>query len=186
MTPGHYCAGWNVGNGVTLNLSPGVYYLGSESTTGVFSIQGGAHINGPSGVTLVFVDIANPNIANGTVVTLVAPTLGPFSGLSITTNSDAPSYGYGVGNNTFEIGGGTTLTFTGAIHMPYTKLQIDNGSTFQSASGSSGCGQVIADTIVMGGGISIGNNCQNLGLPGFGTSIVTSSTTATGGAKLSE
>ena len=182
VSPGHWCNNWKLATGTTLNLLPGIYYLGNTSATTAFFMNGGT-INALGGVTLVMVNIQYASgffTTGGATINIAAPTTGPTAGLAIVQNSDT-TYPYPSQFTT-----ASNLNFTGTIRLPWGSFGVSNG-TLATINGANGCGQVIASTVsTNGGSVNIGNQCSAQGLPGFGTIVTTSAPVATGGATIME
>ena len=159
LNPGTYC-GLSIGNGMTVNLNPGVYVI-DGSSGGTFSQQGGTTINATGGVTIVLTgsngNYATANIANGATLNLTAPTTGATAGMAFFQDPQAPTSGSDI------VAGGASMNITGAIYFPHQQVTFNNGSS----TGSS-CTQLIAYTLVFAGGVNLGNNCGSAGVSGIG------------------
>jgi hypothetical protein len=148
LSPGVYCNGLSLGNGGTVTMSPGVYFI----DRGTFSVQGGVTLTG-TGVTIVLTSntgsgYAIANIANGTNVTLSAPTTGATAGIVFFGDRSAPA------TNVDVFGGGATMNINGALYFPTQEASFANG-----VGNSSACTQLIAGTIVFTGGSNFQDNC---------------------------
>jgi Flp pilus assembly protein TadG len=153
MNPGTY-NNFDASNVARLNLNPGLYIF-----TGTFNSGGGTTITG-NGVTLYFAPgsslvsysnggSCNCGILNNTTLTLAAPTnpasiAQGISGIVVYDGSSASS------PDTFEFGGGSNSTITGAIYVPHTNLMLGNGTSTQSLSNN-----IIANTIQVIGGSTV-------------------------------
>jgi len=141
LSPGNYCSGLSVGGG-SVTFQPGVYYVNGD-----FSIGSNVTANG-AGVT--FFVTGSTSIGGGAAANLSAPTSGTYSGIvffgSRTTN----------GNNTF--GGSSTGTITGVMYFPTQSVSYSGTS-----SSGTGCTQIIADTIQVGGTANLNSACKNAG-----------------------
>jgi hypothetical protein len=102
---------------------------------------------------------ANVNIANGTTITLTAPTTGPTAGIAFF--GDPVVSANNNGTETFT--GGATLNITGAIYFPQQTVDFSGG-----VNNPSGCTQLIAGTIVFEGGANFSNNCAGKGTSAIG------------------
>ena len=148
LSPGVYCNGLSLGNGGTVTMNPGVYFINQ----GTFSVQGGVTLTG-TGVTIVLTsstgsNYATANIANGTNVTLSAPTTGATAGIVFFGDRSAPA------TNVDVFGGGATMNVNGALYFPTQEVSFANG-----VGNSSACTQLIAGTIVFTGGSNFQDNC---------------------------
>ena len=148
LSPGVYCNGLSLGNGGTVTMNPGVYFI----DRGAFSVQGGVSLTG-TGVTIVLTSstgsgYATTSIANGTNVTLSAPTTGATAGITFFGDRRAPA------SNVEDFGGGATINVNGALYFPTQEVDFQNG-----ISNPSGCTQLIGGTIKFVGGSNFQNNC---------------------------
>ncbi len=160
LSPGTYCGGMSIGNGATVNLAAGTYFMKS----GTFNVSGGTTVTG-SGVTIILTNnggstsYATVSISNGGTVTLSAPTSGATSGILFFADRNAPTTGV----DTFS--GGSTENFTGALYLPTQQAYYSNGTTT-----SSHCTQLVAWTVVFQGGSTFNNSCSGTGVIGIGSS----------------
>ncbi len=154
-----YTGGVSVKAGYTLNLDPGVYYFSGNGLT----VEGNATITG-TGVTLVFTGStsagwATANIGSNAIVNLTAPTSGSTQGIVMYADRNIP-----VSSNTgFNLAGGATQNFGGAIYLPTSQLSFagGNGST-------TSCTQIIADTVTLSGNSNLTVNCNSFGTTAIG------------------
>jgi hypothetical protein len=155
LSPGVYCNGLNISNGMTGTLNSGTYIVSG----GGINFGGGSHITG-SGVTFYVTSghgyaFAPINIANGTYVTLSAPTSGTYTGIlffqdrSVTTANTT--------NSTTVLAGGANMELTGAIYLPGTALNVSNGTNTNANYTI-----IVADTITFTGGITLNANYTGL------------------------
>ncbi len=145
LNPGTYC-GSNlqiVGSNLTVTFNPGTYYFDRKSLV----VSGsGITLNG-TGVTFVFTTSTGSGVGgltmNGQVTAhLSAPTAGsgqPLPGFVFYQDRRASAGG----NVTFN--GNPSSQVTGALYFPSQKL------TFNGQGTSTGCTQIIADTITFNG-----------------------------------
>ena len=158
IDPGVYCGGIDVTAGATLTLNPGIYYLDQGDLKAV----GNATITG-TGVTIVFTsstssNFATASISSNAIINLTAPTSGPTAGIVLFGDRNMP-----VGTS-FNLSGGGTQTFGGAIYLPKGALQFTGG--FDSGSG---CTQIVADTISFAGNSTVTLDCTGYGTKGIGS-----------------
>jgi Flp pilus assembly protein TadG len=146
LSPGYYPSGMSLGNG-SYSLSPGVYYIGGSglSTTGNAVVFG-------SGVTLYLAGGAAVSFNSNATISLSAPTSGTYSGVLFFGDRSAS----GVTN---KFNGTASSSLTGDLYFP-TQQVVYNGNF----SGSGGCTQVVADTVVWSGNTSISVNCASAGM----------------------
>jgi hypothetical protein len=153
---GVYCGGISINAGATLTLNPGIYYLDQGS----LSMAGNATITG-TGVTLVFTSSTGDNwataaISGNAIINLTAPTSGPTAGIVLFGDRNMS-----VGTS-FKLNGGGSQTFGGAVYLPKADL------TFSGGTSSSGCTQIIADTITFSGNSNLAINCSGYGTKSIG------------------
>ena len=112
-----YC-GFSLGNGMSLEMSPGIYIVDG----GTFSIQGGSTVTASGGVLIYLTNGATVNVANGSTVTLSAETSGPYQGVLFYQDRSMAA----PGASTFA--GGATMNLTGSLYFPHATLDVNNGS----------------------------------------------------------
>jgi Flp pilus assembly protein TadG len=152
-------------NGGTLDLEPGIYYLYGKG--GLLQVGGNGSLTcsactGGKGVTLVFTGSvsdgwAYAKIAGGASVTLTAPNSGPTKGIVMYGDRHMP-----VGT-AFNLEGGGTQNFGGAIDLPQAALKFSGGNGTTTS-----CTQVIADTITFTGSSDLQVNCAALNTSAIG------------------
>jgi Flp pilus assembly protein TadG len=142
--PGTYC-GLSFSGSVTLN--PGVYVING----GTLKINANANLTG-SGITFYLTNGATLSINGNAVMNLSAPTTGPYAGLLFYGDRTQAT-----AKNT--INGDATSLMTGTIYFP--SQEVDFLGNF---SGSSGCMQVVSDTIYYTGSATFSTNCTGKGL----------------------
>jgi hypothetical protein len=144
LAPGTYCGGITVSNGVTgVTFGAGNYIING----GGLSFGGGITTSG-SGVMFYLTgtnaNYASVTIANGTTVTLSAPTSGTYQGIlfyqnrSITSASNA------------DFAGGAVMNLTGTLYFPTTDVSYSNGT-----SGSGSTTAIVANQVSFSGGARI-------------------------------
>jgi hypothetical protein len=133
--------------GPTVTLAPGTYYV-----TGNINLVGGTIVG--NGVTIIAG--GQFNISNGVTVSLSAPLANATAGIPGMLLA-------GTTSSTFEFGGGAAVSLTGVIYFPHAALSIAGGVS----STSSQCLEIIANTVAVGGGASVGGNCQSFGATPF-------------------
>jgi Flp pilus assembly protein TadG len=170
LNPGVYCGGLSVNAGAVVTLNPGLYVFDQGS----FTVNGQATVTnstGPSqldGVTLAFTSSTMSNYATATIngganLNLTAPksgsTSGGVPGVLFYGDRNMP-----VGTS-FKLNGGSTQNFTGAIYLPKAALSYAGGAS------STGCTQLVADTIKFTGSANIAvNACSGAAITSFGVS----------------
>jgi hypothetical protein len=165
LSPGCYSGDITVNAGATLNLSPGIYYLDGAN----LSVAGNATITG-TGVTLVFTGSGTSgsgwgtaSISSNAIVNLTAPSPGtPASqgipGIVMYGDRNMP-----VGKVSFNLTGGGTQNFGGAIYLPKASLNFSGGDGTTTS-----CTKLIADTITLSGSSNLQVNCAGLGTATIG------------------
>jgi Flp pilus assembly protein TadG len=156
--PGNFYCGLNFnGSGTNVTLTPGTYFIGSDS----MKVNAGATVTG-TGVTLV-VTTSNSGKSYGSVdfeggtVTLTAPTSGATSGIAIFGDRNAPA------KDDYIFNGGSTMMVTGAIYAPSAKIEL-LGNQYSPSS----CLQLIANTVKISGNPDIAVDCQGKGTKAIG------------------
>lgn len=146
---------WNVGNGGTLILEPGVHYVngGNIDLHGIIESTG----DGDGAVTIVMTGtetnsdgdlIVGDLIQNGGgELHITASESGDYAGIALYRDRRASLL-------TVKINGGAETTIQGAIYMPSTDLWY-GGNAVTNAD----CLQVVARIITFRGGANIGNSC---------------------------
>jgi Flp pilus assembly protein TadG len=161
LSPGVYCGGLSISNGVTVTMSPGIYYV----VGGTFSLQGGTTTTA-NGVTIVLTgsgsNYATANIANGVNLNLTAPSTGPSAGIAIWADKSGPT------SNTSDIAGGASMNVNGSLYFPTQTVDFSNGS-----SNSSACTQLVAYNVTFAGGANFTNKCASDGIKSIGTTSAT-------------
>lgn len=126
LPPGTYGGGINVNSGMTLNLSPGLYYFNGSFVvnSGGATVECTSCSNGGAGVTLFFENGSfQPN--SSATVTLNAPATGS------TSNNDVANMLIWESKNnstSMDMDAGTTITLNGIIYLPSAELDLNSGS----------------------------------------------------------
>src|SRR6185436_504567 len=120
-------------------------------------MNGGASLNGTD-VTIVLTSSTGTNyptvrINGGAVVNITAPTTGPFAGVAIFQDRNAPAGNHNVFN------GGSTLDITGAIYMAKADLTFTGGNAINGS-----CTQIVANTIQFTGSSRLRRDCPGSGV----------------------
>lgn len=140
-----YCNGLDAKGIVT--FEPGLYIIeGGNFTAG----GGTAPALIGDDVTFYFTNGGAAKINGGAQLNLSAPTSGPYSGILF--------FGGRSDTDAHIIQGDATSSLTGAVYMPASEVTFSGNSTT-----SSGCTQVIADTIVMTGNSDLAVECEDDG-----------------------
>jgi len=160
LNPGVYCGGMSLNAGAVVTLSPGIYIL----DRGSLQVNGGASLTG-TGVTLVFTSSTGQNYATATInggatINLTAPTSGPTQGIVLYGDRNMPT---GTG---FKFNGGASQYFGGAIYIPQGAVDFAGG-----ANTSTGCTQLIGDTLTFTGNSNLSINCSGSNIKPIGTSL---------------
>ncbi len=156
LSPGCYSGSITVNAGATLNLDPGIYYLDGAN----LSVAGNATITG-TGVTLVFTGSGSnwgtASIGSNAIIDLTAPTAGSTKGIVIYGDRKMPA------GTAFNLTGGGTQNFGGAIYLPKANLSFSGGN-----GTSTSCTKIIADTLTFTGTSNVQVNCSALGTATIG------------------
>lgn len=156
LDPGCYSGSITVNAGATLNLSPGIYYLDGAN----LNVAGNATITG-TGVTLVFTGSGSnwgtATIGSNAIVDLTAPTSGKTQGIVIYGDRKMQA------GTAFNLTGGGTQNFGGAIYLPKANLSFAGGNGTKTS-----CTKVIADTLAFTGTSNLQVDCSALGTAAIG------------------
>jgi hypothetical protein len=154
LNPGLYCGGIALGGSANVTFNPGTYIIDG----GGLSILAGATVAG-SGVTFYLTGLnvsnsspnayAGVNIAGGANVNLSAPCDSSGGGIEGMLFFQDRAMTNGTAS---IINGGSTASFSGAIYFPTTSL------TYSGTSGNNGYTLLVADTLIVNGNASVGNN----------------------------
>jgi Flp pilus assembly protein TadG len=160
MSPGVYCGGITLNAGANVTLNPGIYYLDQGS----LSVNGGATMTG-TGVTLVFTsssgnNYATANINGGATINLTAPTSGSTAGIVMYGDPSMPL------GTTFKFEGGSSQVLGGAIYVPKGAVNFAGG-----ANTTTGCTQLIGDTVKFTGSSNFAINCSGYGTKPVGSAL---------------
>lgn len=170
VTPGQpvvICNGFDLSSKADVSLPPGVYIIDG----GNFTVNGGAKLRG-EGVTLIFTSKSgnwpNVSINGGAHVQLKAPTTGPFSGIVMYYDRNAPDSN-NASQASLKINGGSSQALGGAIYAPSLSVEY-NGSSTVGAPGSSGegCTQIVVKRLSFTGNSTVGSSCDGSGAIPFG------------------
>lgn len=157
LDPGCYTGSITVNAGAVLNLNPGIYYLDGAN----LSVAGNATITG-SGVTLVFTGSGSnwgtASIGSNATIDLTAPTSGPTKGIVMYGDRNMPA------GTAFNLTGGSTQNFGGAIYLPKANLSFSGGN-----GTSTSCTKIVADTLTFTGTSNLQVNCTALGTATIGS-----------------
>jgi Flp pilus assembly protein TadG len=156
LSPGCYSGNITVNAGATLNLDPGIYYLDGAD----LSVAGNATITG-TGVTLVFTgstgNWGTASFGSNATIDLTAPTSGTTKGIVLYGDRNMPA------GTAFNLTGGGTQNFGGAIYLPKANLSFSGGN-----GTSTSCTKIIADTLTFSGTSNLQVNCSALGTATIG------------------
>jgi len=172
LQPGYYPNGFNLNSGVSVTLSPGLYYMG-----GSINVNSGASLtcscSGGQGVTLYFNSGSlQPN--SGSTVQLTAPTGGSYPGMLVWESA--------TNSTSMNIDSGSSSYLQGVIYMPDAQLVLNSGSSITVNSSAAYTAIDVNDLMINSGEtFDVGNNYSSL--PG-GASPLTLGGTA--GAALAE
>jgi Flp pilus assembly protein TadG len=163
INQGVYCGGISFSSSVTLTLNSGIYYLDG----GGLSVGGSASLVGNGPVTIILTsstgnNYGTVNIGGSSTVNLSAMASGPTQGIALWVDKNAPSAFDSLG------GGSSQVTINGAIYMPTQNV------SYSGSADASGCNQIVAKSITLGGNSELDHNCGGYGVqePGGLTGLV--------------
>jgi Flp pilus assembly protein TadG len=146
-TPGTYCGGITLPNGVTATFAAGNYIMDGG---GIYFHQGVASGSGvmfylTSDTTHPYGPLTVDNYYNSSSVplTLSAPTSGPYLGVLFYQNRSITASVASANPN--SIAGGNYMTLTGTLYFPTTGVSFSNGNLAMTMA-------VVADTVSYLGG----------------------------------
>jgi len=152
ISPGTYCGGLDVTSQADLTMEPGLYIFDG----GEIRVNGQARIQG-TGVTLVLTgsggDYATMRINGGSDIDLSAPTTGPWQGVLIYQDRNAPA------NHENKINGGSALRWEGVVYFPAQAIEF----TGNNGVGAT-CLHLVARQITLSGSSAFGNDCEGTGV----------------------
>ena len=122
ISPGVYTGGLNLGNGMTITMLPGTYYLKGGGLT----VGGGVTLKG-SGVT-IYVDNGGGslNLQGGAIVNLTPPTSGTYAGLVYFQDRS--------NTQSLQLGNGSNQSIAGTVYAPKATAVINGGSATKLGS----------------------------------------------------
>jgi hypothetical protein len=135
--PGIYNGGLTLGGGMTITMSPGIYYM-----KGNFTVANGVTLTGTSGV-MIYMDSGAISLQGGCTVKLTAPSSGTYSGIVYYQNRSNTS-------SLNNIANGATVTMSGALYAPNAPLTIAGG-----AYGSTYGSQFVVKSLNLSNGVNI-------------------------------
>jgi Flp pilus assembly protein TadG len=156
LQPGYYSSGVNLNSGVTVNLTPGLYYM-----NGSINVNSGATLqcstcSGGTGVTLYFVNgTLQPN--SGSTVNLSAPTTGHTSNNDVANLVVWTSSSNGSG---MTLDASSTSALNGIIYLPNGTLTLNSGSG-TIINGSATSTAVDVQGLIVNSGITFDLNGSN-------------------------
>lgn len=155
LQPGHFCNGWNIGNGSRVTLAAGTYIIDRQMALG-----NTVRVDGTAGVTLVFNGNFTLVLGNSTWLTLNAQSSGPYSGLVI----------YGPATNsaglTQTFSNNVTMTILGAIYFPSQTVTLSNNAIVNATR----CTQLIGRIVNLSNNVALDNDCGGTGVGPIGSS----------------
>ena len=167
VPPGYY-GGINVNSGVTVNLSPGLYYLSGDLTVGSgATLECTTCTNGGAGVTLYFTS-GNFQPNSGSTTTLNAPATGYTSNGDVANMLVWESTG---DTQAMTLDSSPSITLNGIIYLPDAQLILNSGSG-TTIDGSATAVAVDVQSLMVDANITFTVNGSQL-LGGGGTSTET-------------
>jgi Flp pilus assembly protein TadG len=154
LSPGTYCNGLDIGSHANVTLKPGTYVIADKD----FSVGAGATITG-AGVTIILTtrngtDYSEIKFNGSATIDLSAPTTGPYAGILIFQDPNAPvstSSSY-----THKLNGDAGSKLVGVIHIPNQPVEMSGNATVPN-----GCLRVIAQTVTFTGNFTLPTQCTD-------------------------
>ncbi len=163
LTPGYYSSGIIANSGVTINLSPGLYYFNSSLIMNSGDTLECTTCTGGQGVTLYF--NSGGLIANSTVdIKLTAPATGS------TANGDVANmllWASSTNSTGMIINSDTSSYYNGTIYLPDGQLTMNSNSTY-AINGSSVATALDVNSIIFNANINFDINGSGGYLGGVG------------------
>lgn len=122
-------------NGDTVTVNPGIYVITGALATGSGTVSGG------DGVMFYIVGNGSVNIANGSKISLTAPTSGTYDGILF--------YQDRADSNLASFEGGANSNLKGILYFPSAPMNIANGTSTTMYT------PMVAKTISMAGGATL-------------------------------
>jgi len=183
FSPGIYCGGINISNGMAAYFSPGMYVIngGGVSLNGssTYCVGTGSCSTANGGVVFYLTgtdaNYQGFTIGNGSTATLSAPTTGDLKGMlfysdpAITAPTTSPSSCAGsssAGASSFC--GGSNSSLTGIIYAPNTTVAFTNGT------GTGGAISLVVKDVLFNGGSNFFSNVSGSVLQSSSGSLTTS------------
>ena len=158
LSPGSYCGGIKLTNGVNITLGAGVYYINGGS----LEMTGGVLKSSGDGVTIVLTNTTDPTTPADIKITggtsdLKAPTSdsAPFKGMLIFQDGTSEN------GNWNKLNGGSGMQLRGAIYFPKQNVEFtgDNSTTANT------CVMLVANKITFIGNSTIyTTGCDDAGV----------------------
>ena len=146
LTPSCY-SGINVSGSGSITLASGIYY-----------VNGGINLSGSITMTGSDVTIISTGtfVSSGSVaITLTAPKDGTTAGIAYASTS----------SNGSSFSGSQAMSFSGLVYYPKGILSFSGSA----AEGSSGCAEVVAQSVTLSGSVNLASNCSTYGLRPYGS-----------------
>ena len=146
LSPGRYCGLDLKGN---VSLDPGVYFIDG----GTLKVNANAKVTG-TGVTIYLYHQAGITLNGNATIQLSAPSSGTYKGMLF--------FGSRTTYNTADVvmNGTADSLMTGALYFPKQMVRYQG-----NFSGNNGCTQVVANTVVWTGNVTLRVDCNAAGLP---------------------
>lgn len=150
---GRYCGGFDLSG--NYNLTGGVYYIDG----GTFKMNAGAKVTGTN-VTFYLTKNAKLQWNGGADINVSAPTSAsdPYKGVLVFADRNPSD------TNPLAFNGTANSALVGAIYAPGRQINM-----LGDFSGSNGCTQLVASTIVLSGNNSYSANCTGAGIGNIAT-----------------
>jgi Flp pilus assembly protein TadG len=149
FTEGRWCDGWDFMNDVTINLSPGVYYIDSK-----LDIKNNVTVNGLKDVTIIINGNYAMDIGNNATVNINAPTDKNYAGLAFLGRRDATS------SVVQKFSNNAVINIQGTIYFPNQIVEFDNNGV----TTAEGCINIIGRMVRLMNNAVIRNDCEDTGV----------------------
>jgi hypothetical protein len=140
-------SGINVSGSSSITLASGIYY-----------VNGGINLNGSitmTGSNVTIISTGTFTSSGSVAITLTAPKDGATAGIAYASTS----------SNGSSFNGSQAMNFSGLVYYPNGTLSFSGSA----AEGSSGCAEVVAQSVTLSGSVNLAANCSTYGLRPYGS-----------------
>jgi hypothetical protein len=134
IPPGYYGGGINVNSGITVNLSPGLYYFNGTFNVDGATLECTTCTAGGAGVTLYFAS-GTLQMNSSSTVTLNAPAPGNLTTADGGTNvANILVWQSSTNSSGMDVDADSTSVISGIIYLPDAELTVNSGPNMTAAA----------------------------------------------------